>query len=179
MLLDITHIFENEGETLPFAFGLDLSDVQINGVFPFSEPVPMRGKVQNVAQTVFLTAEAAFDLKVPCDRCAEEYEQQHRYTFSHPLAMQLRQEEQDEYLLVPDGQLDLAALLHADVLLALPSKYLCKDDCKGLCPVCGTNFNNGSCRCNQRQTDPRFEVLRQLIDKDELKEVFDHGGTKE
>lgn len=164
MLLDLKKLFENEGEVIPFQFELDLSDTEVSGVHPFVSPVQISGKVQNVAQTVYLTAQADFQFAISCDRCAEDMQTQYHYTFSHPLIMEMNEEDQDTYILAQDGKLDLDELLRADILLALPVKYLCKADCKGLCAVCGSNLNNESCQCNQHQIDPRLEVLKQLID---------------
>ena len=47
---------------------------------------------------------------------------------------------------------------------ALPSKFLCDDDCKGLCPKCGANLNEGPCEC-KKDIDPRFEALLSLLDE--------------
>ena len=49
-------------------------------------------------------------------------------------------------------------------ILDMESKFLCREDCKGLCPVCGRNLNLGSCDCGKK-IDPRFAVLEQLLDK--------------
>lgn len=164
MLLDLKKLFEQEGEELSFQFEMDLSDIEISNVHPFISPVQISGKVQNVAQTVFLTAQTDFRFAIPCDRCAEVIETQYHETFSHPLVMEMNEEDQDTYILVQDGKLDLNELLRADILLSLPAKYLCKADCKGLCAICGVNLNNESCQCKQHQIDPRLEVLKQLID---------------
>lgn len=164
MLLDLKKLFEDEGEVIPFQYELDLSDTEISGVYPFVSPIQISGKVQNVAQTVYLTAEVDFGFAIPCDRCAEDIKTKYHFSFNHPLIMETNEEDQDAYILVEEGQLDLDELLRADILLALPTKYLCKADCKGLCPVCGVNLNNESCQCNKHQIDPRLEVLKQLID---------------
>ena len=60
--------------------------------------------------------------------------------------------------------MDLDELIRTDILLELPTKFLCKEDCKGLCPTCGKNLNEGACNCQTHQIDPRLEVLKQLID---------------
>ena len=51
-----------------------------------------------------------------------------------------------------------------DLLLALPTKHLCREDCRGLCPHCGKNLNEGECGCRP-DVDPRLAVLEQLLDK--------------
>ncbi len=164
MLLDLKRLFENEEESVSFQYELDLSDLEISGVFPFVSPVRIQGIVQNTAGTVFMTVQADFDFSIPCDRCAQDMQLQYHFSFSHPLLLDAKEEEQDTYIPVQDGKLDLDELCRADILLALPAKYLCREDCRGLCSVCGTDLNHGSCQCDQHQTDPRLEVLKQLID---------------
>lgn len=86
------------------------------------------------------------------------------YTFAHDLVLSLENEDDDSYIQIENYKLDLDELMRADILLELPTKFLCKEDCKGLCPVCGKNLNEGSCDCNLHQIDPRLEVLKKLID---------------
>ena len=69
----------------------------------------------------------------------------------------------DAYIVIPDGKLDLAQLTWEDLLLFLPSKLLCRDDCKGICPQCGKNLNEGTCEC-KKEIDPRFAALLDLLD---------------
>ena len=76
----------------------------------------------------------------------------------------MNDEENDTLLLVENESIELDDLLREDILLELPTKFLCKPDCKGLCPGCGKNLNEGKCDCSARQVDPRLEVLKQLID---------------
>ena len=99
MLLDLKKLFENEEECIPFQIELDLSDTEISGVYPFVSPVQIRGSVQNTAQTVYMTAEADFDFSIPCDRCAEDIQTHYHNSFSHPLVMEMNEEDQDTYIL--------------------------------------------------------------------------------
>lgn len=66
------------------------------------------------------------------------------------------------YELDPDAaELDLLPALREELLLALPEFPLCKADCKGICPTCGTNRNEGDCDCRVDAADSRWDVLRQ------------------
>ena len=62
-------------------------------------------------------------------------------------------------------ELDLTALVETETTLALPMKPLCRDDCLGLCPVCGSNRNVTACACAARAADPRLAVLKDLADR--------------
>ena len=59
-------------------------------------------------------------------------------------------------------EIDLGHLMREQFYLALPMKPLCGDDCRGLCPVCGTNLNRGRCQCKREWEDPRLAVLKTL-----------------
>ena len=50
-------------------------------------------------------------------------------------------------------------------VLAVPMKNLCSEDCKGLCPKCGKNLNEGLCNCNEENIDPRWETIQKLKSK--------------
>jgi uncharacterized protein len=64
-----------------------------------------------------------------------------------------------------DDQIDVGELIAEQFHLALPMKPLCSEDCKGLCPHCGTNLNAGTCSCTEKWEDPRLAVLRALAKK--------------
>ena len=85
-------------------------------------------------------------------------------SFEHRLIQTLADEENDDYIETPDFVLDLDETVISDVLLSLPQKNLCKEDCKGLCSQCGHNLNEGECDCDKKQVDPRLEILKQLMD---------------
>ena len=72
--------------------------------------------------------------------------------------------EDEDLIVAPEERLDLDGLLTEDILLDMPSKFLCKPDCKGLCPVCGKNRNREECSCQRQEGDPRLAALRQLLE---------------
>jgi uncharacterized protein len=69
-----------------------------------------------------------------------------------------------EFSMDDTGILDLAPLLREEVLITNARVVLCRPDCKGLCPTCGTNFNHGQCDCAEKEVDPRMAKLRELLD---------------
>src|SRR5919112_562701 len=60
---------------------------------------------------------------------------------------------------------DLDEIVREQTLLALPSRHLCREDCKGLCQKCGANLNENQCSCEQGETDPRWAALADLKDR--------------
>ena len=64
-------------------------------------------------------------------------------------------------------EIDITSSIKRNLLLNLPMKVVCKEDCKGLCSICGSNLNHGDCGCDKTHIDPRFESLRSLFKLDE------------
>lgn len=127
-------------------------------------PARVRGKAQKQPDCILLQCTVEFTLQYACDRCAAVATRPFCYSFEHALLPESDPQVDDGYFRIPGDTLDLDELIRADCLLELPSKLLCRDDCKGLCPQCGTNWNEHSCTCSQNQVDPRLEVLKQFID---------------
>lgn len=80
------------------------------------------------------------------------------------------------YSIQETGILDLEPLLREEAILAVPMTVLCRPDCAGLCPICGKNWNEGPCDCEQDDIDPRLAGLRALL---EDQPFVDKGGDQE
>ena len=163
MSLDLTRLFDCEGEVKEFSCQLDLSGVKRWGSGLFSGPVEVTGRAENRSGIVSVRYAADFVLDVVCDRCLTPLTRPQHMEFSHILVLSLNREENDEFIVVSDGLLDLAELVNADILLELPTSVVCGEDCKGLCPICGHNLNEGDCGCDRSVPDRRFDKLRELL----------------
>lgn len=164
MLLDLKKIFSQESEGCSFHYSMDLSSTGLNGVYPFVSPVQVKGTVKSCDGSAKLKAAVSFDFSIPCDRCAEQIDRHYDFTFGHILVRSLvNSEDDDRFVEVRDEKLNLDELVREDILLELPTKFLCSENCKGLCPVCGKDLNKGPCNCGEHSTDPRLEALEKLI----------------
>ena len=164
MLLQCRSLFVGEVTSLPIDTELDFSQVEHQGICPITEPVRVVGAITVRAGVVQLSARATFVFHGRCDRCLSAFDRAYDVPLEHILVATLEDEENDDYILLDQYQLDLADLTMADILLELPYKNLCREDCRGLCPMCGKNLNEGLCGCSRQSVDPRLEVLRQLLE---------------
>ena len=162
MALYLMQIFVITGEILSFSYDMDLSEYPLYGAYPFITPVHLEGEVKNRAGVVELHYTAQFTLSLACDRCLTDFTRDYTLPFSEILVSN-GDTNDDEYIAAEDGMLDMDALAVSDILLTLPSKQLCRDDCKGLCPMCGMNLNNGVCQCKKKEIDPRLQALGDLL----------------
>ena len=71
--------------------------------------------------------------------------------------------------LLEEHELDVDRLIYDEILVNWPTKVLCKDDCKGICPVCGQNLNQQDCGCDRQVIDPRMAKFQDIFN--EFKEV--------
>ena len=163
MILDLEPIFNNEGMVREFSFELDLSAQELSGAKPFTSQVKVSGSAGNYTGIVELRAKADFVLEMDCDRCAKEIKVPLEMDFFHTLVTHLNDETNDELLLVNELRFDLDPLIIEDIFLDLPAKFLCDEECKGVCPKCGKDLNTGSCGC-EKEIDPRLAALKQLLD---------------
>ncbi|MCI8594485.1 MAG: DUF177 domain-containing protein [Oscillospiraceae bacterium] len=163
MRLDLRNIINTPGASVPFDYELDLSAVELNGDYPIPGPVRVAGTVRNAAGALTLTGTATTTLRLRCDRCLKQLLREHTAVLDCLLAERLEDEENDEIVLLENGALDLDELAYSAVILAMDTKILCSEDCKGLCSHCGANLNIGPCCCKP-EPDPRFAALAQLLD---------------
>lgn len=164
MIIELESVFNTDGLKVPFDYELSLGGIEVSGLNPITEPVKVTGSVENKAGIVNLKASADFSYEAPCDRCAENVISHFSFPIEHTLVVALESGDNDDFLEVPNMRLNLDELVEEDVNLALPTKYLCNENCQGLCPTCGKNLNKAQCDC-KAPIDPRMEVLLQLLDE--------------
>ena len=166
MLLGLSKIIDCPGESISFSTSVDLRDLQYGESHPVSEPVLASGVVRNTAGVLMMTGSVHTTLHGVCDRCARDFEKDVDILIDVVLVTELSNEEnEDEWVFPLEGDCaDLEDIVRTVFVLNLDSKLLCKDDCKGLCCQCGKNLNHGPCNC-QKELDPRFAALRQLLEK--------------
>lgn len=164
MIIDLKRIFANENSDMKIEHSLDMSDVDFMGNYPLKQPVKVSGSVFNRAGVVSLNLLIEYTFAAPCDRCGIDAVHNHTVTVDKLLATAIERQESDTIITVPDMKFDVDEFVYSEVILDLPSKHLCKDDCKGICFKCGKNLNEGDCGCDTREVDPRLAKLLELLD---------------
>ena len=166
MLLGLSKIIDCPGASVPFETSVDLSDLRYGTCFPVSEPVVASGVVRNTAGVLMMTGSVTTCIHGICDRCASEFDRDIDFPIDVVLVTELANEEnEDEWVFPLEGDsADLDDIVRTVFVLNLDSKLLCDEDCKGLCCRCGKNLNDGPCSC-QKELDPRFAALKQLLEK--------------
>jgi uncharacterized protein len=139
-----------------------------------TQAVQVRGRLTKVVEQLFFHGRISGTVTVPCSRCLEpahvDFHVETRIVFLPPTSTDVvktpegRPGSSDEPdLYIHDGiVLDLRPLVQEQVVLAYPVQALCREDCAGLCQVCGGNRNLTPCTCQSGSDDARFAILKRL-----------------
>ncbi len=117
--------------------------------------------VEGHAGGVMVTGTARAHYSSTCDRCLNP--------FDSSVAIRIGQDfvaDEDGEYVVSGEQIDTEPMLRDEVLLAIPLVPLCRSDCRGLCPECGTDLNTGACSGHETSKDSPFAELRSLFDQE-------------
>lgn len=141
----------------------------------FSGPFTGEAEIWNTGDRLFVEAKVSGEATVACSRCLTpvrlplDVDFDEEFIEGTPAAPVAEEEESPEERAVSyfeGDEIDLTDPLRENIVLALPMKPLCKDDCAGLCPSCGKNLNEGPCDCaGDADVDPRLSVLQNLLRK--------------
>ncbi|MCD7769238.1 MAG: DUF177 domain-containing protein [Oscillospiraceae bacterium] len=163
MLLNLHEIIEMPGGRVPFQCELDTQRLSFDGLVAFNGPVTAEGQVKNTAGILEMDALVKADMTLCCDRCTAEFRRTVSRQFQVTLQADAEDEDDPDLFPLEGDSVDVSDVLETCFILDTDRKLLCREDCKGLCPTCGGNLNDGPCSC-KKPIDPRLAVLGQLLD---------------
>ena len=169
MLLDLVSL---GASPKPFEFKLWPGDIDLEteGIDVASD-ITVRGEARKNAAGVEVEGTIKGSLKIDCTRCLKPVESPLDTAFDVSFIsrenapgdreLQLQQADLSADVL-PGDELDLSELAREQILLSLPEQTFCREDCRGLCPACGKDLNEGDCDCENDEIDPRWAALKGL-----------------
>ena len=174
MKLDLRPLLAGE-RLLTFDYQIELdTDPEDSSSFlygvSFPSPMKVKGDITNTAGYMRMSLTMSVDYSTNCARCLTPVNGQFSLSLEKTVAPKkllsdLDEDKLDDYAIIEDGFLDLDEQLRDQMEMEFPSRFLCKDDCKGLCQRCGKNLNEGKCDCPEKEIDPRLLPLQKLLDE--------------
>lgn len=146
MIINLKQLFSIVGESKILDRSIEKDELSYIRDCNFISPINIKGKIFNRAGVVHLDYSVDFTLLTRCDRCLRELEKDYHFDFSH-IVVQSLNSDNDDYVVADGESIDMSEIAVTDLLLQLPTKYLCKEDCKGLCMICGCDLNESECDC--------------------------------
>ncbi|HBB19212.1 MAG: DUF177 domain-containing protein [Ruminococcus sp.] len=144
MKFDLKQVFNIVGDSKDLDHQITADQLSDIRGLDLATPISIKGRVYNRAGVVYLEYTASFTLDHTCDRCLKDFQREYQLSFDHIVVPSLSGDN-DDYI-VADGEcIEMNDIAVTDILLQLPVKILCKEDCKGLCMVCGCDLNQCTC----------------------------------
>jgi uncharacterized protein len=160
--VNVAQVRYRSGESVHFDLVEDFSPFDLGTeALSFSAPVHVQLQVTNTNKAVMVNGIIETELKVVCGRCLEPF----NYPLNLPyqdewfFASQATEELLENAFLLEKDDIDIGERIFEQIVLSLPMKFICSDECQGLCLTCGANLNLTSCSCKEEIIDPRFAAL--------------------
>ncbi len=175
MLIHLSELFTREGKREVYIVRFGLSSVAFgSGLYEVVQAEPFELVFTGLGgRKCSMKGDSSLVLRTPCARCLEPVTFSCELHFDQELtpdqdgAAQDADQEKESYL---NGyELDVDQLVCNELILSLPMRVLCREDCKGICNRCGTNLNLRTCTCDTGPFDPRMSVFQEIFN--EMKEV--------
>jgi uncharacterized protein len=147
--------------------------------FTFDEPLELRvedvtihhleGRLRLTRTPQGILVQGSLNAKTPvaCVRCLTPVDADIDFPFEElfvpPTSPQANNPDTKDYVIDEGGYIDLTPIIREEGIVAVPIQVLCREDCKGLCPQCGQNWNEGTCDCAPDDIDSRLASLRSLL----------------
>ena len=135
--------------------------------YSFEKPVKVTGEIKNIGSALRIILNVEGEYTSFCDRCGTGV--------SKSISGEVEEDittgniDMDEEMFTITGHtLDISGAVESLVYSSIPMRNLCSDDCKGLCPKCGTDLNKSECNCDTTRYDPRFAIFRKLAGNGEV-----------
>ena len=176
MLINLTDVFTSEGKVKNISARYDQESFRYMGNdYPVSDKSDVSLTLTNIG-TGCRIGDWKYELTItiPCDRCLHCVNVPLSVAIPHQVLSPDREDAaskeisndasfDDEQNFVSGYELDTDALINNEILINMPVKVLCREDCKGICPVCGHNLNEGECGCDRFVPDPRMAAIKDIF----------------
>ena len=173
MIIDISKIILTKNKEDKFNCSVDSEYIDYkHSLFTIKNNKPFELSVVNVdAKHLNISCNTSLDVVIPCDRCLEDVDLSFNISIDKSFKINdgVIKDEDDDISFINEGELDVDRLLFDEILVDWPSKVLCKETCRGICPKCGANLNTSPCDCDVKEIDPRMAKFQDVFR--EFKEV--------
>lgn len=132
----------------------------------FLKPCEVNITVEHTGRLYIARGNLKTEIKLQCSRCLKDTIYKVDTDLDFVLVEAIYEpefsDEENDIIFFHDTLVDITPIVQETVLVNLPIRILCQEDCKGLCPKCGVDKNTGQCNCQEKEIDPRWEKLKEL-----------------
>jgi len=169
MIINLSEVLAEPHTSIEDEVVSDMKEVSIGGrTFPVTEVKPVHIRIEYAGEKkLHITGSTQLTAVIPCDRCLADVTETLKLSFDKNVntdaGCDTVFDDSDEANYIDGYHLDVEQLLYNEILVGWPTKVLCREDCRGICSVCGQNLNEGTCSCEDTGLDPRMSVIRDVF----------------
>ena len=174
MLINLNEVLQETGAHKEFKPEIEICEFEYNNTtYPIKEYNLKISFINSGKKHISSKCDGSIILVIPCDKCLDPVDYTININYFKDLDMNKTSEQRaadlDEEVYLEGKEFDFEVFIHNEILVNLPMKVLCSDDCKGICNRCGANLNKGSCKCDKAELDPRMSKILDVFNQ--FKEV--------
>ncbi len=166
MQIDLSWLKLHLKETESFHLEQDLGGAELIQGVKFLDVVTVDLDITNTGRLMVGRGEIKADLEIVCDRCLKVV----KSAVTVPFTVELCAEEnrahfknEESFIYFDAPQVDIKPAVLENIILSLPIRTICSDECLGLCSSCGFDLNQGKCNCQGKEIDPRWDALKKML----------------
>lgn len=168
--IDVSRLKSTQGDVRAIEMDVNLEPLKADAeVFIFNEPLHLSLKATSIGDAIAVSGQIRANITVACGNCLESFILPLSTDISEAYYNQSQEgvEAGEEWIPYSGDFIDITPEVVRNILLELPMRLVCKEECRGLCPGCGENLNSSRCTCSKENIDPRLAKLKSLLDAKE------------
>ncbi len=163
-LFDIGSLLRFEEKAAPIKVKVRIESFELGGEeIDITRPVDFEGSATRLSKGVQVEGEFNAEILLVCSRCLEKFKLSIEGELSELFVLpqyQAQLPDDLDYYLIEGEKIDLEPMIKEQIVLSVPFKALCSENCSGLCPLCGKNLNQGSCSCQKKELKVKSSALK-------------------
>lgn len=169
MKINIAEIAETPGAGMEAQLEAPLDPIDYQGdLIEFTRPVSVKAQIHNTGKNLWANIRAEGEIELRCARCLEPVKHPVKLNYSEIFRQAHQEPVPDDDIresVYSNDVIDLTGGFIEQLIFRLPMKVLCSEGCKGLCPQCGQDLNEGECGCDPQPINPKMAKLMEFFDK--------------
>ncbi len=162
MLINVDNLINGESRDISFSENVKVpDDYSVNG----DAFIDVSGNISNNEGKFHFCGKVLAKMNFNCDLCLRPFDTEIVFDIDEIFCKEA--DDESDFWSFSDKVIDLEPAILSNILLNIPMKAVCSDDCKGLCSICGHNLNDGDCGCDRTYINPKFEKLKELFKETE------------
>ncbi len=166
MQIDLSWLKLHPKESQNFHLEKEFGDSRIVPDIRILDTIAVDLEVTNTGRLMVGRGKIIATLGLECDRCLKSFQRQTEVPFTVEFCSEENRtyfKNEESFVYFDDElQVDIESIVLENIMLSLPLRVLCSSECKGLCTICGQDLNLAECHCQEKELDPRWELLKKM-----------------